>query len=111
MGIWKKASAVLQGGTQQIKSLSGKKVRVTSNLNTVNVYDAITHIQRSTNLTAGVIGFISNPHPQKMDDLLIVFPKISGQIVSDLKTLTRSADFLVVQINSPTFKQQFEIDF
>jgi ABC-type uncharacterized transport system ATPase subunit len=110
MSVWKKASAVFQGGTQQIKSFKGKRVKVISSLSGINIYDSISHIPKTTSLKSGSIGFISNPHPQQMADLLIVFPKSANKIIRDLDSLTRSGDFIVVHINSPTFKQQFEIE-
>lgn len=110
MNIWKKASGIFHGGTQQIKSLRGKRVKVATNMESINIYDAISHIPKTTNLKAGTIGFISHHHPVNMGDLLIAIPKSTNKVVRDLDSLTRSGNFIVVQINSPTFKQQFEIE-
>ena len=110
MNVWKNASGIFHGGTQQIKSFSGRRVKVRTNLSSVRLFDPIGHTQKNINLKFGTIGFISKPHPQFLDELLIAFPNTSNKVFQNLNSLIKNGNFFVVQVNSPTFKQQFDIE-
>jgi hypothetical protein len=71
MPIWKNASAVFAGGTEQIKQLKGRRVRCKAQLQ-LNLYDPINNKQEMASIAAGSIGIVSNHHPTQIC-LLIVF--------------------------------------
>jgi hypothetical protein len=80
MKTWRAASAFFQGGTQQINSLKGKRVRSTSVLTSARVYDPIHNRPDTATIERGAIGFVSNPLG---NELLIAYPKQEhAQIVS-----------------------------
>ena len=58
---WKPAFSVFQGGTQQVKALIGKRVRVKQNLYSAAIYDSIHKKHNTTDLKKGAIGVIANP--------------------------------------------------
>lgn len=107
MKTWKAASAVFQGGTQQINALKGKRVRATSTLTSARVYDPIYNRQDTTTIQRGAIGFVSNPLGS---DVLIAYPKQEHAQAASLDALMRNCMFFVVVVNGPTFKAQFEIE-
>lgn len=109
MKIWKKASAVFIGGTENIKSLNGIRVKVTTDIRS-NIYDHIGGTDLTADLTTDTIGFISRPNPNSLDELLIAFPKSKDKTFRNLGSLTQSGDFFVIRINSPTFKANFDIE-
>ena len=108
MAIWKKASAVFAGGTEQMKKIKGRRVRARVNLE-IALFDPINGKQATTKLNTGDIGIVSNPHPTKFD-FLLAFPNKGTAVVTSLESLMRSGDFRVVVVNEPTFKAQFEIE-
>ena len=108
MAIWKKASAVFLGGTEQIKQLKGRKVRTIVALE-MPVYDPIHEKPQVLALAAGVVGLVANPHPTRFD-FLIAFPSKTSTNLTTIEALMKAGDFKVVIVNEPTFKQQFEIE-
>jgi len=108
MSIWKNASSVFLGGTEQIKQLKGRRVRARTALQ-LKVYDPIHNSDESMHLAPGTIGLVANPHPTRFD-FLIVFPTKPGPAPTSLDSLTRGGDFKVLMVNEPTFKLQFEIE-
>jgi len=108
MPIWKNASSVFLGGTEQIKQLKGRRVRPRTALR-VGVYDPIHNSNESIELAAGRVGLIAHPHPT-LFHFLIVFPTKLNSAITTLDNLGRSGDFKVVIVNEPTFKHQFEIE-
>ncbi len=107
MKTWKAASAVFQGGTQQINALRGKRVRTKAVLSSARVYDPIYNRQETTDLQRGTVGFVSNP---LADELLIAFPRQEHTRPNSLEALMRNCMFFVVVINGPTFKAQFDVE-
>lgn len=108
MAIWKKASAVFMGGTEQVKKLKGKRIRARVNLELI-VYDPINGKHATAALAPGEIGLVSNHHPTTFD-FLLAFPRSTGMPVTNLDALIRTGNFKVVMVNEPTFKAQFEIE-
>lgn len=109
MSLWKPTAAVFFGGTEQMKALTGRKVRTRVPLQNIAVYDPIHGKQETFSLRQGAVGLIANPHPVRFD-FLIAFPVNGGQQVTSLDQLSRSGAFKVLVINEPTFKMQFEIE-
>ena len=107
MSGWKPASAVFLGGTQQIKSLVGARVRTRMHLLSFPLFDPINNAPLTTDLPVGAVGFVANPHPS---GLLIAFPSHPGIPPTSLTELQRGGGFKVVIVNEPTFKQQFEVE-
>jgi hypothetical protein len=107
MKIWKAASAFFQGGTQQINSLKGKRVRSTSVLTSARVYDPIYNRPDTATIDRGAIGFVSNPLG---NELLIAYPKQEHAQIVSLDALMRNCMFFVVVVNGPTFKDKFEVE-
>ncbi len=108
MPIWKNASVVFLGGTEQVKQLYGRRVRARVPLQ-LSLYDPINNRQETTQIAAGTIGLVSRPHPTKFD-FLIAFAKKPIAPVTTIEKLMQGGDFKVVMVNEPTFKQQFEIE-
>lgn len=109
MAIWKQASAVFLGGTEQIKRLTGKKVRTKSALMGIAVFDPLSNKPTTTDIAAGRVGFVANPHPN-LSSLLVAFPKSASDTPTTLDALQKSRNFAVIVVNEPTFKMQFEIE-
>lgn len=107
MKSWKAASTFFLGGTQQINSLKGKRVRSTSVLTSARVYDPIHNRPDTATIERGAIGFVSNPLD---NELLIAYPKQEHAQVVSLDALMRNCMFFVVVVNGPTFKDKFEIE-
>jgi hypothetical protein len=107
MKTWKPASALFQGGAQQINALKGKRVRATSNLTSARLYDPTHDRQETTTIQRGATGFISNPLGS---DLLIAYPKQEYSQTASLDALMRNCMFFVVVVNGPTFKARFEVE-
>jgi hypothetical protein len=107
MKTWKAASAFFQGGTQQINSLKGKRVRSTSVLSSARVYDPIYNRQDTATIERGTIGFVSNPLGS---ELLIAYPKQEYAQNASLDALMRNCMFFVIVVNGPTFKDKFEVE-
>lgn len=108
MAIWKSASAVFTGGTEQIKKLKGRRIRAKVNLDLI-LYDPINGKQATTKLSAGDIGLVSNHHPTTFD-FLLAFPSAANTTITTLDALMRTGKFKVVVVNEPTFKVQFEVE-
>ena len=53
MKTWKPASAVFVGGTHQVLSLQGTRVRVKTSMLSAALHDAIGHTQHTALLAAG----------------------------------------------------------
>jgi hypothetical protein len=109
MAIWKPASVVFLGGTEQIRGLLGRRVRSRVTLQDVNVYDPSVARPQTFDVRAGAIGFVAHPHPARFD-FLLAFPLDQSRLPSGLGALNRPGAFKVVEINEPTFKFQFEIE-
>ncbi len=109
MPIWKIASAVFTGGTEQIKQFKGKKVRARAQLQ-LNVYDPINNKQESIIIKSGAMGLISNQHPTQFS-LLVAFDLRPTATITTLENIMRGGTFKVVIVNEITFKQQFEVEF
>ena len=107
MKTWKAASALFQGGTQQVNSLKGKRVRSTSVLTSARVYDPIYNRPDTATIECGKIGFVSNPLG---NELLIAYPKQEHTQIVSLDALMRNCMFLVVVVNGSTFKDRFEVE-
>jgi hypothetical protein len=107
MSTWKPASAVFMGGTQQIKSLVGARVRTRTHLLSCPLFDPIQNTPGTTDIPVGAVGFVANPHGES---LLIAFPSHPGTLPRSLTELQRGGRFKVVVVNEPTFKQQFEVE-
>jgi hypothetical protein len=107
MKTWKAASTVFQGGTQQINTLKGKRVRSNSVLLSARVYDPIYNREETATIPRGAIGFVSNPLG---NELLIAYPKQEHTQTGSLEALMRNCMFFVVVINGPTFKAQFDVE-
>jgi len=108
MGTWKPASGVFLGGTQQIKSLVGARVRTRTHLLSFPLFDPIQNAPATTDIPVGTVGFVANPQG---DSLLIAFPSQPGHVPRSLTELQRGGRFKVVIVNEPTFKQQFDVEF
>lgn len=108
MAIWKRASSVFLGGTEQMKQLKGRKVKTRMALR-MPVYDPIQNKVESLDLAAGTVGLVANPHPT-LFQFLIAVPTKPGANLTTLDSLMRNADVKVVIVNEPTFKQQFDIE-
>jgi len=108
MPVWKNASAVFTGGTEQIKKITGTRVRAKADLQ-LSVYDAINNKQDTDTIKKGAIGLVSNHHPT-LFTLLIAFDTRPTATITTLQNLMRGGAFKVFNVNEPTFKQQFEIE-
>ena len=108
MAIWKKASSVFAGGTEQVKKLKGRRIRALVNLE-LAIYDPINGKQAITAISQGETGLVSNHHPTTFD-FLLAFPSNTSTLVTSLDALMRTGKFKVVVVNEPTFKAQFEIE-
>ena len=109
MPIWKVASAVFTGGTEQIKQLKGRRVRTKRQLE-LNAYDPIHNRQETVTIRPGSIGILSNHHPSQLSMLLIAFDQRPNAIITTLESMTRGNAFKVIVVNEPTFKMQFEVE-
>ena len=107
MTTWKPASSVFLGGTQQIKSLVGTRVRTRMPLLSCALFDPIHGTQETIDLPRGSMGYVANPHGQW---LLIAFPSPPAVLPSSLAELQRLGSFKVVMVNEPTFKLQFDVE-
>ena len=107
MAVWKKASAVFFGGTQQALDLKGRRVRNIIALQGVPLHDPGAIKPATTNVPINHIGFLANP---LLEELLIAYPKNQQQLVTSLDSLVKSGAFFVVKVNWPTFKARFEIE-
>lgn len=107
ISTWKPAYAVFLGGTQQIRGLVGARVRTRTRLLSFPLFDPIHNTHATTDLVAGAVGFVANPHGT---DLLIAFPAHPGTSPASLADLQRIGHFKVVIVNEPTFKQQFDVE-
>lgn len=108
MAIWKPASTIFHGGTDQIKALQGRKVRARAPIHGILVYDPVHGKQESFDLHLGAVGLVANPHPTR-NEILVAFPVNRGQAPTTLDQLARSGSMKVLVINEPTFKWQFDI--
>lgn len=108
MSIWKIASSVFMGGTEQIRQLKGRRVRTRTALR-LPMYDPIHNRDESISLAAGTVGLVTNPHPT-LFQFLIAFPTKAGNELTTLDRLARNGDVKVVIVNEPTFKQQFDVE-
>ena len=108
MAVWKPASKVFGGGTEEIKRLKGRRVRARVDLQ-LPIFDPIHHREASLSLNKGDIGLVSVPHPTRFD-FLLAFPGKQTPVLPALDALVRSGDFHVVMVNEPTFKLQFELE-
>jgi hypothetical protein len=111
MAIWKPASAVYQGGTQQIKSLYGKRVRLRLGVSLFDqpVRDVGQIGESRITIPPSTLGFVAHPNPDR-DGLLIAFSKPFNKPVMTIDALMKSNQFLVIPVNSITFKMQFEVE-
>ena len=66
-------------------------------------------IDKTIAVNAQSLGFVANPDPFDPSSLLIALANTPNSATS-LKDLTRRGDFTVITVNSPTFKEQFEIE-
>lgn len=109
MSTWKPASTVFLGGTEQIKTLIGARVRTRTHLGSCALFDPIRNTQGTTDLPIGSVGFVTN---SRGPNLLIAFPVHPGAMPSSLASLQRGGitSFKVVIVNEPTFKLQFEVE-
>jgi hypothetical protein len=107
MPTWKPVAAVFHGGTQQLTALKGKRVRTKSALLSARVYDPVHHSQTTTSIALGSIGFVANPLE---DNILIAFAKQPSAQYASLEALSRGNAFIVIVVNAPTFKAQFDIE-
>ena len=110
MAFWTLASSIFLGGTEQIKKHNAKKVRTKTNLISSNIYDPISNKQKTMDIAAGTIGFITNPHPQLHGYILIAFSLSKTTTPNSLDMLLRTNAFVVIFVNESTFKLQFEIE-
>ncbi len=108
MAIWKKASAIFTGGTEQIKKLKGRRIRARANLE-LTLYDPINNKQAAVKINIGEIGLVSNHHPTTFD-FLLAFPSTANTTITTLDALMRTGKFKVIAVNEPTFKVQFDIE-
>ena len=104
---WKRASAVFQGGTEQVLALRGARVRTRAALlgMPINVVEGTP--PQATDVPAGSVGLVANARGA---DILIALPKALGMPVTTLDAFMRSGAFTVVRINWPTFRAQFEVE-
>lgn len=109
--IWKKASVVFQGGTQEATRLLGKRFRVSGSMTGVPTYD----IRRPNNigvtidLPKGTLGYIGQVASDALDKITLAVPQ-GGALPPSLDKLARSGSFHVVRVNWPTFRANFEIE-
>ena len=107
--LWRLVGSLFAGGTEQIKSLKGRKVRTRVALQSVNVYDPIDGKTQTIDLNAMTVGFVANPHPTQ-DAVLIAFADNRASQLTSLDDLLKQGGFNVVSVNKLTFKEQFEIE-
>jgi hypothetical protein len=108
MPVWRSAASVYQGGTEQIRRLRGKRVRALVPLQ-LRGFDPVNDRQWHEPIGRGMVGIITNPHPN-LADLLIAFDKRPGATITSLDQLLRSGSFTVIVVNDPTFKLKFEVE-
>ncbi|MCM5679571.1 hypothetical protein M8A51_08500 [Schlegelella sp. S2-27] len=109
MSIWKPAVSVFRGGTEEIRRLYGSRVRARISLRGIAVYNPAATRPQTCDIEQGAVGFVTHPHPHRFD-FLLAFPSDQGRLPRDIQALSRLASFKVVEVNEPTFKQQFEIE-
>jgi hypothetical protein len=109
MAIWKPAAVVFVGGHEAVKALKSQKVRTRSPLSGVLLYDPIHHTQKTTDLSSGATGFVTNPHPT-LPFILMAFPEPSSVAPASLEALMRQPRFFVVSVGWETFKARFDIE-
>ncbi len=107
MTRWKPASAVFHGGTQQLLSLRGHRVRTRVPLLQMPINGAARGSPQTLDVPVGSVGLLANPLGE---DILIAFPALHGAPLTTLDALMRSTAFNVVRINWPTFRAQFEVE-
>ncbi len=110
MAAFKHAKFTFKGGTAAIKALVGTRVRVRQRMESALLFDPIQNTQKTTDIKLGAIGFVTNPHPQQLDMLLVAFPPDGSTAPATLAALTRTNKFSVIVVNSPTFKEWFDIE-
>ncbi len=106
--MWKDASKVFLGGTEQIKALYGKRIRAKTSLQGANVFDPAATKPQTINIAKDWIGFVARPHPTRFN-FLLAFPTDQSKVPSTIEGL-KAGTFKVVEINEPTFKLQFQVE-
>lgn len=110
MILWRHADTLFIGGSEQVKALTGRKVRARTALLRCNLFDPVVAQPAFINVAALAVGFVANPHPE-LAALLIALPKPNSAAAraATLDELTRTGGFDVIIVNYPTFRQQFDI--
>jgi hypothetical protein len=108
MASWRPSHAVFHGGTDQIRSLFGRRVRTTGPIAGLPMYDPASRHPGEFDLPMGATGLVAHPHPGTWN-LLIAFPINAAQVPVSLGVL-RFGTFKTVVVNEPTFRQRFEIE-
>jgi len=108
---WKNASLVFHGGTQEARSLQGKKIRAISPLQRISTVE----IARPdgprgpmVDIGAGTVGFVGFVPDNALDQIRLCFPKNGTQVTS--LAVAMRGQVIVVQVNWPTFRERFQIE-
>jgi hypothetical protein len=109
--MWKQVQDVFKGGTADLRSLSGKRVRTRVLFTNCPTYDPTKpgHQGSPVTLRVGLEGLIGHIPEGKLDMVVLAFPKSGAQPPQSLDQLARMP-FDSVLVNGTTFRRQFDID-
>ena len=108
---WRHADTLFIGGSEQVKALTGRRVRARCALLGANVYDPDNGPSKKIDVAMWSSGFVANPHPTRADVLIALpRPHTPGAQATTLEELTRRGGFDVIFVNYRTFREQFDIE-
>jgi hypothetical protein len=109
--MWKPVQEVFKGGTAELKSFSGKRVRTRVLFSGCPTYDTTKPGNRGTPVTLrvgleGLVGLVPEGNP---DMVVLAFPRSGVRPPQSLQQLARMP-FDSILVNWVTFRRQFDID-
>jgi hypothetical protein len=109
--MWKQVQDVFQGGTAELRSLSGKRVRARVLFTDCPTYDPAKPGNKGSPVTlrVGLEGLVGLVPEGNLDMVVLAFLKSGARPPQTLDQLKRMP-FDAVLVNWVTFRRQFDID-